>query len=224
MSNKLKIENLATKEDINKQVKYNFINEIVDYLLYFLKVFFVVSLAYVLIKDNVFMVIDVDGKSMLPNYQDEEKVYVDKLTPKFSAYQRGDVVIIKLEKEYCHDGLSMADSCYYIKRIVGLPGEKVILEGGEVYIKEESYPDEIKLDESFYLPEENKTYENIISNDERKEYPMLLDDEYFVLGDNRMASTDSRRIGKINVDKIEGKAFYKRADGFLDLPSYNISN
>ena len=129
----------------------------------------------------------VDGSSMSPTLEDGDVLIVDKLSYHFCDPERFDVVVFKyLYKE---------DS-YYIKRIIGLPGETVQIVDGEIYIDGEL------LDEKFGNAEMN--------NPGRAAQPITLGpDEYFVLGDNRNVSSDSRDPSVANVarEQIVGKAF-----------------
>ncbi|MEN8251954.1 MAG: signal peptidase I, partial [Patescibacteria group bacterium] len=90
---------------------------------------------------------------------------------------------------------------FYIKRVVGLPGETVEIDNGFVTIYNDEQSEGQVLDESGYLPEGRKT------NGSRK--TTLADDEYYVLGDNRPASSDSRSFGPLNKDEVIGKVLLR---------------
>jgi signal peptidase I len=127
----------------------------------------------------------VDGKSMMPNFVNKEMIIADKIVSKMAPFKRGDVIIFKYD-----------DTKDFIKRVVGLPGEKVKLSGGKVYING------VQLKES-YIPSNVKTLpENIdfLAEGQEKTVPA---NSYFCLGDNREASTDSRAIGFIDPSKHE---------------------
>lgn len=130
----------------------------------------------------------VKGASMEPNYYDYEYLIIDELTYRFSAPQRGDVIVMRNP----FNGRE-----YFIKRIIALSGEQVTITNGQVMING------VLLDESSYLPERENTYtagEATVT---------LQEDEYFVLGDNRMVSHDSRRFGPINRSEFVGRVWIR---------------
>lgn len=124
----------------------------------------------------------VKGESMFPSFKDGELLLVEKVTYRVYAPSRGDVIVFRAP------GSKDVD---FIKRIVGLAGETIKVENGSVYING------IKLEEP-YLSE--VTLSNLEVN--------LGQDEYFVMGDNRDGSTDSRAFGPIKKKTIEGKAWF----------------
>ncbi|MCK4635525.1 MAG: signal peptidase I, partial [Candidatus Moranbacteria bacterium] len=117
-------------------------------------------------------------------------------------FNRYDVVVFRSPK---------GDGEYYIKRIISLPGETVKVENGAVTIYNDEFKDGKVLEESAYLPEGRKT------NGDRK--VELKDDEYYVMGDNRSHSSDSRSFGPVNKDEFIGRVILRawpfgRADIF----------
>jgi signal peptidase I len=132
----------------------------------------------------------VRGASMQPGFQDGEYLVVDELSYRFSDPSRGDVVILRYP---------LNPRKFFIKRIVGLPGETVIIEDGEVRIKTEL--GELFSIEEPYLGEGIRTYpDNIVD---------LGDVDYFVLGDNRVDSADSRVWGVLKGSNLVGRAFIR---------------
>ena len=131
------------------------------------------------------------GASMMPTLEDKDEVFVEKLSRHFpSGLKRGDIVTADA---YRDDG-SPGDEIIIIKRVVGLPGEKVTIREGQVFI------DDRQLIEP-YLPEEVLTSEHAMAYSN----VLLGEDEYYLLGDNRMSSRDSRDIGPVKRSEIEGK-------------------
>lgn len=124
----------------------------------------------------------VKGESMLPTYKDGELLLVEKISYRVYKPSRGDVVVFRAPGDANVD---------FIKRIVGLPGDTVEVAGGSIYINEK------KLTEPY---ESHGTQGNIELT--------LGSDEYFVLGDNRGGSTDSRVFGPVKKSAIEGKAWF----------------
>lgn len=128
----------------------------------------------------------VSGLSMVPNFSDGDYLLVDEVTYRFRQPERGEVVVFRYPKE---------ESVYFIKRIIGLPGERVQLKGGKVAIFNEEYPDGLALDEK-YLPGGATT-----AGDGEFQVPS---NNYFVLGDNRAFSFDSRNWGMLQAREIVG--------------------
>jgi signal peptidase I len=132
----------------------------------------------------------VSGSSMVPNFHNREYLVVDKISYRFHEPERGDVIIFRYPKD---------TSQYFIKRIIGLPGEKVqIVDGGRVKVYNSQHPDGALIDEP-YLPSNGISFgkEDIVA---------LGSDEYFVMGDNRPASLDSRSFGPVQRQTIVGRA------------------
>ena len=131
----------------------------------------------------------IKGAAMEPNFNNNDYT-IFKLYDK--NYKRGEVVVFKYP---------IKQEEYFIKRVIGIPGEKIQIKNGYVYLYNDSNPDGQKLEESYLFPE-TKTYsldENILE---------LKNDEYYVLGDNRATSKDSRSFGPVNKDLMLGKYWF----------------
>src|SRR4030042_4602587 len=89
----------------------------------------------------------VKGASMEPNFHDHEYLIINEISYRFSEPQRGDIVVFRYPKD---------PSQYFIKRIIGLPGEKIKIKDNKVYIYNEKYPNGLELNEEVYLTEEEK--------------------------------------------------------------------
>jgi len=165
----------------------------------------VVALAIVIpIRYLIFQPFFVRGQSMEPNFENGDYLIIDELSYRFSEPQRGDVVVFK----YPHN-----PSQRYIKRIIGLPGEKVEVRAGSVIIYSED--GSWVLDEKEYLPQGLNT---------PGEVSVFLDEnEYFVLGDNRPLSSDSRSWGSLTREDIVGKVSV-RAWPFTALAKIEVPN
>jgi len=127
----------------------------------------------------------VDGASMDPTFMHKEYLIVDELSYRFSTPARGSVLIFKYPKD---------PSKYFIKRIIGLPGETVTIDNGQVTIINSAYPDGFLLDEPYV----------IFSKPDNIAFT-LSDNEYFVMGDNRLGSADSRMWGPVPKEDIIGR-------------------
>ncbi|MFA5778220.1 MAG: signal peptidase I [Candidatus Paceibacterota bacterium] len=131
----------------------------------------------------------VSGLSMAPTFQNGDYLIVDKLSYKLSSPQRNDVVVFRYPNN---------PTKFFIKRIIGLPNETVDIKNNEVTITNEENKDGFKLDQPFI-----KNFGGIDAHLE------LKSDEYFVLGDNRGASSDSRYWGAVKKNLLSGKAFLR---------------
>ncbi|MHB0978131.1 MAG: signal peptidase I [Minisyncoccota bacterium] len=127
----------------------------------------------------------VDGASMDPTFRDKQYLIVDELTYHFTPPERGSVIIFK----YPND-----PSKYFIKRIIGLPGETVKIDNGQVTVINPARP------EGFVLTEPYVVFKKADSSTLK-----LSNDEYFVMGDNRLGSADSRMWGPVPKTDLIGR-------------------
>jgi len=132
----------------------------------------------------------VSGASMEYTFHNNEYLIVDQLTYHFENPTRGEVIIFRYPKD---------PSKYFIKRIIGMPGETVIIDGNQVTITNKEFPNGKVLDEPYINTMSGDTYLK----------QTLGDDEYFVMGDNRDHSSDSRVWGTLPKDNIVGRAFLR---------------
>ncbi|MDO9399741.1 MAG: signal peptidase I [bacterium] len=135
----------------------------------------------------------VKGASMEPNFHDSEYLIIDEISYRFNQPKRGDIIVFKYPRN---------PQEYFIKRIVGLPNEKVQVRDGEIYIFNKENPLGIKIDEP-YLADGVKT------NGSDEEVISLKNDEYYVLGDNRNFSKDSRSFGPVNKSFVVGRVLLR---------------
>jgi len=142
----------------------------------------------------------VKGSSMVPNFHDKEYILVDKWTYKLGAPQRGDVIIFRYPDN---------PKEYFIKRILGLPGETIVAgNNNEVVVYNDRYREGFTVFEKGYLPETNPTYcgTNTTYCGTRV---TLGEDEYYVMGDNREHSSDSRFFGPVHISYFAGMAWLR---------------
>ena len=135
----------------------------------------------------------VKGASMEPNFHNSEYLIIDEISYRFEAPQRGQVIVFRYP---------LNPQEYFIKRIIALPGEEVQIKDGRITIFNSAHPDGFMLNEK-YLPADLQTF----SENELK--ITVGPDEYFVLGDNRNASKDSRSFGMLNKSFITGKVLFR---------------
>jgi signal peptidase I len=139
---------------------------------------------------------EVKGSSMVPNFVDKEFLLTEKLSYQFGDPKRGDVVIFKAPpSEPC-----AAEECEYIKRVIGIPGDRVMIKGGQVYLNGEL------LNQSFLA-------EGVVSDpgqySQEGVEQVVPEGQYLCFGDNRQHSRDGREFGPIKKELIVGKAFFK---------------
>jgi signal peptidase I len=134
----------------------------------------------------------VQGASMEPNFFDNEYLIIDEITYRFSEPQRGDIVVFRYPRD---------PSQFFIKRIIGLPGEKVFIKDGQVKVAARDDEPQQLLDEVGYLAADMRTPGNI--------QVLLGMDEYYLLGDNRAASLDSRSFGPVSRSAIVGRTWLR---------------
>jgi signal peptidase I len=221
MSSGLIFEENRHSSEIKSKIHPSLKHEIFEYGFYFLKVFVCVTIVFVILKTNVYQVTSIEGRSMYPTYDNSDILFVDIFTPKFSDYRRGDVVIIQPPAEYTTANKN------FIKRVIGLPDETVSIKDGLVTIYNKDYSRGIVLNEKDYLDKSVKTFA-ANGNENEYKYKKLGKNEYFLMGDNRSGSTDSRKFGPINKSEIVGRALYQTIPtgkaGSFKLPAYNINN
>jgi len=135
----------------------------------------------------------VKGASMEPNFHDQEYLIIDEISYRFKAPERGQVIVFRYPRN---------PQEYFIKRIIALPGESVLIKDGKIKIYNDLVPEGFVLNES-YLPA------NLLT-DSSSEVPVEVgENEYFVLGDNRNASKDSRSFGLVDKNFVIGKILFR---------------
>jgi len=139
----------------------------------------------VLIITFLYQPVRVEGTSMLPRLEDHDRLFINKFVYHIESIQRGDVVVFHYPRD---------PEKSYIKRVVGLPGDRIWIERGRVWLNG------TPLDEG-YVPERYR--------DSRSMAEMVIpDDSYFMMGDHRSISSDSREFGPVERDLIYGKAVF----------------
>ena len=194
-------------ENTNDEVyEKGFLGKAALFFLELIKIAILAGITIFVIRYFLFKPFYVKGQFMEPNFYEHDYLIIDEITYRFRLPERGEVVVLK----------SPVSTDYYLKRVIALPGERVKIENGKVIIYNESNPKGLILDES-YLNDMDTSGSISLT---------LGDDQYFVLGDNRGASFDSRRFGAISNEAIVGKVWLRgwpldRVSSF-DLPQYNI--
>jgi|SRR6266478_246916 len=129
--------------------------------------------------------VKVEGTSMMPSLDDQERIFVNKFVYRWEPIERGDIVVFRYPRD---------PSKSYIKRVIGVPGDRIRIDSGQVYVNDEA------IDEDYVPP---------AYTDERS-YPELVVParSYFMLGDHRSMSNDSRDFGPVKDGYIFGKAVF----------------
>ena len=186
----------------DKEEKIYHGNSVGSFFIEIIKVFLLAVLIIMPIRIFLFQPFFVQGASMEPTFKDGQYLIVNEIGYKrteigslvvksFKAMNREDIVVFHYPRDH---------KLFFIKRIIGLPGEKVQVKNGRVYIYNSENPDGFELEEK-YLPKNLRTIGDI--NYE------LGSNEYFVMGDNRNHSSDSRIWGPISDRDIVGKVFLR---------------
>lgn len=131
----------------------------------------------------------VSGDSMYPTFHDKEYLIVDELSYNLENINRQDVVIFKFP---------LNPKKFFIKRIIGMPNEVITIENGVITIKNKENPEGFVLEEPYLVEPYNSSYTFVTGPD-----------EYFVMGDNRNRSSDSRVWGNVNKKFLTGKAYLR---------------
>jgi len=129
--------------------------------------------------------VKVEGTSMMPSLDDQERIFVNKFVYRLESIQRGDIVVFRYPRD---------PSKSFIKRVIGLAGDRIRIEAGQVFVNGEPLQED-------YVPR--------MYADERS-YPesVVPENSYFVLGDHRTMSNDSRDFGPVAASFIYGKAVF----------------
>lgn len=179
--------------------------EVVETLVLTLIIFFV-------IQNFIAQPYQVQQNSMERTLEPGQYVLVDKLTPRWDAYSRGDVVVFNPPATWT------VDPTPFIKRVIGLPGETVeVRDDGNVYVNG------VMLDEPYtYKNDEGVNEPTEVSSDQTRW--VIPVGQLFVMGDHRQKSADSRFFGPISIDDVIGRAFLRywpiNTLGVLDTPTY----
>ena len=133
----------------------------------------------------IYQPVKVEGTSMMPSLEDQERIFVNKFVYRLEPISRGDIVVFRYPRD---------PSKSYIKRVIGVAGDRIRIDGGQVYVNGEA------LDEDYVPP----------AYDDARSFPetVVPPHTYFVLGDHRSMSSDSREFGPVNQTSIYGKAVF----------------
>lgn len=193
------------KKSKKNELKYNEDDErtLLEDILGFIKVFVVSAIVILLFVNFVAHPVRVDGRSMYPTLKDGEFGFTNVGGVLLNGVERGDIVVVTMEEE--------GQKTHWVKRVIGLPGDTVSCVNDVVYINGKV------LDETKYIAPDyrqslvdkfgyfNKVPNADNTNVEDFEEVKLGDDEYYVMGDNRPYSKDSRYVGPVKKSQIFAK-------------------
>lgn len=177
-----------TSEDLSP-IGRGFFASAAVFFLEVIKVVVLAAITIVVVRSFLFKPFVVEGQSMEPNYYEREYLLIDELSYHLREPKRGEVVVLRapvIQKEY------------YLKRVIGLPGEKIKIENNKVIIYNDEFP-QGKVVEEKYLDEATTGSLSV----------QLGPEEYFVMGDNRNESYDSRKFGAISKNSIVGRTWVR---------------
>lgn len=152
------------------------------------RIILITGIIVFLIRFFLFKPFFVQGQSMEPNFEENQYLIIDLFSHHFYEPERGQSVVIKFEDRYL------------LKRIIALPGERIKISEGQIMIYNDTHPEGVLLDES-YLPKD------VLTTGER--ITALSTNEYFVLGDNRSRSKDSRHFGVVTQEQLVGRVLLR---------------
>lgn len=139
----------------------------------------------ILIITFLYQPVRVEGTSMLPRLEDHDRLFINKFVYHVESIQRGDIVVFHYPRDLEKS---------YIKRIIGLPGDRIWINEGHVWVNG------VELKEA-YVPDRYRDSRSMAET-------VIPDDSYFVMGDHRSISSDSREFGAVERDLIYGKAVF----------------
>ena len=206
MSEDKKIEsekNINLAEDLEEEK--TFLGKASLFFLELIKLVVMAGITIILVRYFLFKPFYVKGQSMEPAFYERDYLIIDEISYRFRDPDRGEVIVFE----------SPVSEDHYLKRIIGLPGERVKISDNKIIIYNDEYPQGVVVEE-VYLDE----------NTPGTEVTTLGEDQYFVMGDNRDASYDSRRFGPIDKNSIVGRVWLRgwpisRVSTF-GVPNYNI--
>ena len=200
------IKNNSLDNDTNNKENKNILATVGMFFLELVKVAILAGVTIGFVRYFIFKPFYVEGQSMEPAFLTKEYLIIDEISYRLHEPKRGEVIVLRaptVEKDF------------YLKRIIGLPGDQIRVENNKVIIHSSQNPRGVLLEEK-YLVEPTPGTANYI----------LGPNEYFVMGDNRDASFDSRRFGPIKRNAIIGRTWLRGWPldriTIFEAPSYNL--
>ncbi|MCF6276277.1 MAG: signal peptidase I [Candidatus Magasanikbacteria bacterium] len=201
-----KNEDETLEDELDLTQEKSIFRKIGSFFLELIKIALLAGITIGVVRYFLFKPFYVKGQSMEPNFHERDYLIIDEISYRFGEPERGEVIVFKAPLD---------NEDFYLKRIIGLPGERVKVENSKIIVYNKDNPAGVVVDESYIIEETPGTYS-----------VTLAEDQYFVMGDNRDESFDSRRFGPISEDTIVGKAWvrgwpFSRVSLF-NTPKYNF--
>ncbi len=169
------------------------VKKIIDFVMDVLETITFVGSIFIVIYLFIMQPNQVKGSSMEPGLTNGDYIFTSKITYKFRPIERGDIIVFKAPPPTSPD-------IEYIKRVVGLPGDRVMIKNSNVYVND------ILLNEAYIYAKTNVIQDGFLKEGEEYTVPS---DKLIVFGDNRPRSSDSREFGAIRISTIIGQVFYR---------------
>lgn len=202
----LKVDAQPAKEHSESGEKTHFLVSIGMFFLELLKIAILAGITIGLVRYFLFKPFYVEGQSMEPTFEEKEYLIIDEITYRFTDPKRGDVIVLKAPVDH---------KDYYLKRIIGLPGERIKVENNKVVVYNTENSSGVLVEEK-YITQSTPGSVTIT----------LGPDQYFVMGDNRQASYDSRRFGAVHRKDIIGRTWLRgwpiNRITLFEPPTYNF--
>ena len=182
---------LEEEKKSSKKIILSYLASAGIFLLELVKVAVLAGVTIAFVRYFLFKPFYVKGASMEPNFFDKEYLIIDELSYRLRPPQRGEVIVFKYPEN---------PKEYFLKRIIGLPGERIKVAEGQITVYNKEHPEGIILNEPYLLRDLPTIGERIT---------VLNENQFFVLGDNRPNSFDSRRFGAVDKNLVVGRVFFR---------------
>jgi len=196
------MDEILTKVEEKKSILAN----VALFFLELIKIAVLAGITIGFVRYFIFKPFYVEGQSMEPTFLEKEYLIIDEITYRFREPKRGEIVVFRAPT---------ITKDFYLKRIIGLPGDRIKVENNKVVIYNSDYSSGVLVEEN-YLDQDTPGQSTIT----------LGPDEYYVMGDNRNASFDSRRFGAISGDSIIGRTWLRgwpvNRITLFHVPEYNF--
>lgn len=171
---------------MDQQTQNSKFNAIALFFLELIKISLITGITIVAVRYFLFKPFYVEGASMEPNFKEHEYLIIDELTYRLRSPKRGETIVFRFP---------LNTKVHYLKRIIALPGERIKIADGKTIVFNKEFPQGFVVNEEF-LGDETTVGQADVT---------LEDDEYFLMGDNRDNSYDSRRFGPVKKSLIVGR-------------------
>jgi len=200
--------------------------KIIKFSDFFWSFVWILVLILLVLRIFVFQQVSVQGASMQPNYFERDMLLINQID---RTFKRGQVVAVYEDSAIAKNANYFTrfdpKTVFFLKRVIGLPGEEVEMVGGKVIIYNQEFPDGALLDED-YIAQEIKISEELTKYYYKK--TKIQPNTYFLLGDNRTNSTDSRKVGAFPDYSIFGQENFRywplASASYFSLPNYNYTD